>query len=84
MLRPEIKRFECVHCNIELNSTKIVHAKRHLMSDKHALKKERYDIRRSQDADRREYRANTARLESKIDRHGEILQAILGKLDDLG
>ena len=84
MLRPEIKRFDCVHCGIELNSTKVVHAKRHVMSDKHASNKERYDIRRRQDADRREYRANTARLESKIDRHGEILQAILGKLDDLG
>ena len=61
-----------------------MHAKRHVMSDKHASNKERYDIRRRQDADRREYRANTVRLESKIDRHGEILQAILGKLDDLG
>ena len=54
------------------------------MSDKHASNKERHDIRRRQDADRREYRANTARLESKIDRHGETLQAILGKLEDLG
>ena len=54
------------------------------MSDKHASNKERHDIRRRQDADRREYRSNTARLESKIDRQGEILQAILGKLEDLG
>ena len=73
-----------MHCGIELNSTKIVHAKRHVMSAMHTLKKERYDNQRRQDADRREYRANTARLESKIDRHGEILQAILGKLEDLG
>ena len=54
------------------------------MSDKHASNKERYDIRRRQDADRREYRANTARLESKLDRHEEMLNTILGKLDDLG
>ena len=73
-----------MHCNITLNSTKIVHAKRHLMSDKHALKIERYDNERRQDADRREYRANTARLESKLDRHEEILNTMLGKLDDLG
>ena len=54
------------------------------MSDKHASNKERHDIRRRQDSDRREYSANTARLESKIDRHGEILEAILRKLEDLG
>ena len=73
-----------MHCGIELNSTKIVHAKRHVMSDKHASNKERYDNRRRQDADRREYRANTARLESKLDRHEEMLNTMLGKLDDLG